>query len=72
MAQIYIPDDVLTPGEIDDLQGAIGDAVNEKRRTGKMTLDRFIQIIKNVCSWIWDKIKGIIQNIWRTLGDVFS
>jgi hypothetical protein len=72
MAQINIPDDVLSDEDVRTLQNAVNDAVIEKRKTGKMTLDRFIQIIKSVCSWIWDKIKGFIQNIWRTLGDVFN
>lgn len=72
MAYIEIPDGVLTSEETKELERAIKRAAEEKRTTGRMTLDRFIQIIKNVCSWIWNKIKTFVEDLWTTLGDIFS
>lgn len=72
MAYIEIPDDLLSPKELKDLDEAIGRAVGEKIKTGSMNLSRFMSIIKNACSYIWDKISGFISDIWGGLVDFFS
>lgn len=72
MAYIEIPDGLLSDSEMSTLQEGIRDAVGEKQRTGRMTLSRFIDIIKSVCSYIWDKIKNIISGIWDSIKDFFS
>ena len=72
MATINIPDGLLTGDELRQFQEGIDAAGREKRRTGAMTLARFTDIIKNVCYWIWDKIKGFLTRIWKDLQDFFS
>lgn len=72
MAYINIPDDLLKPDEIKDLEDAIKIAVREKGKTGSMNLSRFINIIKKACSKIWDKIRVFISSIWDGFVDFFS
>ena len=72
MAKIEIPDDVLKPEDVKDLQDAVNKAVEEKRRTGVMTMSRFMNIIKEACYWIWDKIKGFFSSFWEGICDLFS
>lgn len=71
MASINIPDDLLTPEELGQLEEAVRIAVGEKRNTGRMYLDRFINIIKSVCSWFWNKICGFVSQIWDGLTSIF-
>lgn len=71
MATINIPDGLLRPDEIKDFEDAIKVAAGEKGRTGRMTLERFIGIIKDVCSWVWNKIRGIIDDIWEGIKSIF-
>lgn len=71
MASINIPDGLLSDEELRQLQGGVNEAVREKRRTGSMNMQRFINIIKSVCSWIWDKISGFISDLWDGLCDLF-
>lgn len=72
MATLHIPDDVLSTSEIKQFEIAIGKAVDEKKKTGFMNLSRFMSIIKDACSYIWDKISGFISDIWGGLVDFFS
>lgn len=72
MAYINIPDDLLSPSELEDFKKGLGDAVKEKNKTGFMNLSRFMSIIKNACSYIWDKISGFLSSIWDGLVDFFS
>lgn len=72
MAYIEIPDDLLSPKELKDFDGAIRRAAEEKIKTGSMNLSRFMSIIKDACSYIWDKISGFISDIWGGLVDFFS
>lgn len=72
MAYINIPDDLLKPGEIKDLEDGIRKAANEKGKTGFMNLSRFMNIIKDACSYIWNKISGFISDIWDGIVDLFS
>lgn len=71
MANIDIPDGLLEPHELKQLQDAVYGAVGEKKRTGRMTLERFINIIKSVCSWFWDKIYDFVTRIWDGLTSLF-
>lgn len=71
MALIRIDDGLLNDSEIKNLERAIGDAAREKKKTGIMNLDRFIKIVKSVCSWFWDKISGFISSIWDGLTSIF-
>lgn len=72
MAKIDIPDGLLNPSELNELQGAVNKAVTEKRRTGVMTISRFMSIIKDACYWIWDKISGFFSDLWDGICDLFS
>lgn len=72
MAKIDIPDGLLDPSELNELQGAVNKAVTEKRRTGVMTMSRFMNIIKDACYWIWDKISGFFSDLWNGICDLFS
>lgn len=72
MACVYIPDGVLTSEELKEFSGAVNKAVKEKERTGFMNLSRFMSIIKDACSYIWDKISGFISDIWGDIVDFFS
>lgn len=72
MAKIDIPDGLLNPSELNELQGAVNKAVTEKRRTGVMTMSRFMSIIKDACYWIWDKISGFFSDLWDGICDLFS
>lgn len=72
MAYINIPNDLLSPSELKDLEKGIRDAAVEKGETGFMNLSRFMSIIKNACSYIWDKISGFLSSIWDGLVDFFS
>lgn len=72
MAKIDIPDGLLDDSEVRQLQGAVNKAVDEKRRTGYMTMSRFMDIIKDACRWIWDKISGFFSDLWDGICDFFS
>lgn len=72
MAQIDIPDDLLSPSELKELEKGIRNAAEEKTKTGFMNLSRFMSIIKDACSYIWDKISGFLSSIWDGLVDFFS
>lgn len=72
MAKIDIPDGLLEPSELNQLQSAVNSAVREKQRTGFMTMSRFMDIIKNACQWIWDKISGFFSDLWDGICDLFS
>lgn len=72
MPKIDIPDGLLNPSELNQLQSAINTAVSEKRRTGVMTMARFMSIIKNVCQRIWDKISGFFSTLWDDICDIFD
>ena len=72
MAKIDIPDGLLNPSELNELQDAVNKAVTEKRRTGVMTMSRFMSIIKDACYWIWDKISGFFSDLWDGICDFFS
>ncbi len=72
MAKIDIPDGLLNTSELNELQGAVNKAVTEKRRTGVMTMSRFMSIIKDACYWIWDKISGFFSDLWDGICDLFS
>lgn len=72
MATINIPDGLLTDSELRELQKGVNDAVDEKKRTGWMTMSRFMDILKSACRWIWDKISGFFADIWSGLCDIFS
>ena len=72
MATINIPDGLLNDDELRQFQKGVDEAVKEKRNTGAMTLSRFMDIIKDVCYWIWEKIKGFLKKIWEGLTDLFS
>lgn len=72
MAYIDVPDDLLSPSELNDLSQAIKKAGIEKKKTGFMNLSRFMSIIKDACSYIWDKISGFLSSIWDGLVDFFS
>lgn len=72
MAYIDIPDGLLSPSELNDLSIQIGKAADEKKKTGFMNLSRFMSIIKDGCSYIWDKISGFLSSIWDGLVDFFS
>lgn len=71
MASINIPDGLLKPDELRELQNGVDEAVRQKEITGSMNMQRFINIIKSVCSWIWDKISGFISDLWGGLCDLF-
>lgn len=72
MAYINVPDDLLKPSELKELEDGIKKAAEEKRRTGWMTMDKFMGILKSACRWIWDKISGFITDIWYGICDLFS
>ncbi len=72
MAKIDIPDGLLDSSELIRLQDAVNSAVTEKRHTGVMTMSRFMNIIKNACYWIWDKISGFFSDLWDGICDLFS
>ena len=72
MAYIDIPDGLLNPEELKDFRKGINEAVKEKTITGSMNLSRFMSIIKNKCSKIWQKISGFLSSIWDGLVDFFS
>lgn len=72
MAKIDIPDGLLDQSELNQLQGAVNKAVIEKKRTGVMSMSRFMSIIKDACYWIWDKISGFFSDLWDGICDLFS
>lgn len=72
MAKIDIPDGLLEPSDLHELQSAVNKAVTEKKRTGVMTMSRFMSIIKDACYWIWDKISGFFSDLWDGICDLFS
>lgn len=72
MAKIDIPDGLLNQSELNQLQGAVNKAVTEKSRTGVMTMTRFMNIIKDACYWIWNKISGFFSDLWDGICDLFS
>lgn len=72
MAYVEFPDGLLSPSELKQFEEGLKIAAGEKTRTGFMNLSRFMSIIKDACSYIWDKISGFISDIWSGLVDFFS